>query len=301
MKTIYKIKSAAWAVLLTLAVATTHAQEAPPLPANPSLPDVPAPVEPCVGDTDRLSFHKFDLIIIEKRDCDKVNSHKSDTIKIEKKYSPKFSRWNGFYLGVNGYTTPSGSFELGKENEALQLDYARCVTLGFNFIEIKMKIVPHHVGLTTGMGIQWNRYGFKNNYSLQFNNDTLLASYDSNIVYTKNRLRATYLQIPLLLEFKTHKNPKRGFTCWVGVIGAYRVGSRLKQEFNVSTADMVSGTGFEAETKGHFHLNPLLLYGTVAIGYGKHFQVFANYGLNQLFEKGKAPGLVPFTVGLKLM
>lgn len=300
MKTLNTIKGLVLTAMTGFTFAA-QAQETPLPPVEPIPPTVPLPPAPCVGDTDRLSFSKFDLIVIEKKDCDSKAPDAHDTIKKVKTYSPKFSRWNGFYLGVNGLMTPSGDFDLGKENEPLQLDYSRSMTVGLNFIEIKMKIVPHHVGLTTGMGVQWNRYGFKNNYSLGYNNDTLVAMYDSNIVYTKNRLRATYLQIPLLLEFKTNKNPKRGFTFWVGAIGAYRIGSRLKQEFNVTTADMVSGTGYEAETKGHFHLNPLLLYGTVAIGYGKHFQIFANYGLNQLFEKGKGPELVPFTVGLKLM
>ncbi|MFI5205207.1 MAG: hypothetical protein ACHQF2_11985 [Flavobacteriales bacterium] len=81
-------------------------------------------------------------------------------------------------------------------------------------------------------------------------------------------------------------------------MGAYRIGSKLKQDFEMAS---VNTHEYEVRTKGHYHLNPLLVYGTFAIGYGEHFQLFANYGLNSLFEKNRGPEVIPFTVGIKLM
>lgn len=306
MKTLTSIK----ALLILACVAcsiSAVAQETPVPPAEPVEPVEPLdpldPLDPlsppCGGDTDRLSFSNFDLLVIEKRKCPEA-PRPDDTNNFQpkkKSYARKFSNWSGLYVGVNGYMTSSGSFDMGKENEYLQLDYARCMTLGLNFIDIKMKIVPSHVGLTTGLGIQWNRYGFKNNYTLMYNNDSIFGMYDSVVTFSKNRLNAWYLQVPLLLEFKTHKDSKRGFHFWAGAIGAYRIGSKVKQDYELTG---VNTNEIEVRTKGHYHLNPLLLYATFGIGYGKHFTLFANYGLNTLFEKNRGPGVVPFTIGIKL-
>lgn len=245
----------------------------------------------CKNDSTKMTFGTFDLIVIEKNQCD----DKDTTTKTKKpKINEKFSAWNGIYLGVNGFMTPSNSLNLGAENKFIELDYSKSVTVGFNFAEVKFKIVPKYVGLTTGLGIQWNKYGLKNNYNLAYNSDSIYGQAEPLINYRKNRLSATYLQVPLLLEFKTHPSTRKAFHFAFGVIGAYKMGSNLKQEYEFN--------GFETEgkIKGHYQLNPFHLYGTVRLGYGKHFNVFANYGFTSVFESKKGPDLRPFTVGIYL-
>lgn len=248
----------------------------------------------CKNDSTRMHFKDLEIIVIGRNNCNTDTTRANKEKKQEEKRNLKFSNWNGIYLGVNGYTTPSGNTNLGVNNRFLELDYSKSITFGINFAEVKFKIVPKYVSLATGLGIQWNKYGFKNNYSLTYNQDSVFGIRDTMFTFTKNKLTATYLQIPLLLEFRTSSQPRKAFHMGFGVIGAFKIGSSLKQKYE-------SG-GFESQgrIKGHYQLNPFELYATARLGYGKRFDVFFNYGLNGLFESGKGPDLRPFTVGIYL-
>ncbi|HLP13677.1 MAG TPA: outer membrane beta-barrel protein [Flavobacteriales bacterium] len=258
--------------------------------AGSSVPDTTKKTD-CKNDSTKMTFKNFDLVIIERNQCEETK----DTAKaVAPAPKEKFSTWSGLYLGVNGLLTPGNSLNIGSDNKFLELDYSKSITFGINFSELKFKIVPKYVTLTTGLGVQWNKYAFKNNYTLNYNSDSVYGMLDSSATFTKNKLSATYLQVPLMFEIKTHERLSKAFHLGFGVIGAYKLGSNLKQEF--------SQKGFETEGKfkGHYQLNPFQLYATARIGYGKHFTVFANYGLMPVFESKKGPDLRPFTVGIYL-
>jgi len=245
----------------------------------------------CKNDSTRMTFKNFDLLIIERNQC----IPEKDTVTPEKsRPKEKFSTWAGVYLGVNGLLTPSNSLNLGAENKFLELDYSKSATFGLNFAELKFKLVPKYVSLATGMGIQWNKYGFKNNYTLHYNTDSVYGIQDTLVTFSKNKLNATYLQVPLMIEIKTNERMSKSFHIGFGVIGAYKLGSNLKQEYSQK------GFATDGKFKGHYQLNPFQLYATARLGYGKHFTVFANYGLMPVFEAQKGPDLRPFTVGIYL-
>ena len=47
--------------------------------------------------------------------------------------------------------------------------------------------------------------------------------------HKKNRFKSTFVNVPILLEFNTHKNPTKSFHIALGVIGGYKLGSRTRQ------------------------------------------------------------------------
>ena len=97
-----------------------------------------------------------------------------------------------------------------------------------------------------------------------------------------------------MLEIKTHSKLSKSFHIGFGVIGGYKLGSNLKQEYSFN------GFATDGKVKGHYQLNPFQLSGTVRLGFGKRLNVFANYGLTSVFESKKGPNLRPFTVGIYL-
>jgi hypothetical protein len=246
---------------------------------------------PCKNDSTKMTFKNFDVVIIERNACEIKDK---DTVVHRSVPKDKFSTWPGIYLGVNGFLTPSNSLNIGDQNRFIELDYSKSITFGLNFADVKFKIVPKYVSLVTGLGIQWNKYGLKNNYNLYYNDDSVYGVKEPLIAYTKNKLSATYLQVPLMFEIKTHEKMSRAFHFGFGVVGAYKLGSNLKQEY------VLNGFHTDGKVKGHYQLNPFQAYATVRLGYGKHFSVFANYGLTSLFEAKKGPDLRPFTVGIYL-
>jgi hypothetical protein len=42
-------------------------------------------------------------------------------------------------------------------------------------------------------------------------------------------LKSTFVNVPLLLEFNTNKNPEKSFHLAFGVIGGFKLGSRTRQ------------------------------------------------------------------------
>lgn len=267
------------------------------IPAPPAPPASPANEEKST-DTTRLKFGDVHIVIFEDKKNDEVvvqqdstdNSHRFTSKKKGKKSE---STWSGFYLGVNGMLTYDNQLTAPAPYNYMELDYSKSVTCGLNFGELSFKIIPNYLSITTGLGIQWNRYGLKNNYTLQYTQDTLTGLATPTIAYSKNVLKATYLQIPLLLEIHTSKYHKKAFHISAGVIGGYKLGSRLKQKYTVD------GQDYKNITKGHYQLNPFQAYATARIGYG-NVNVFMNYGLTRIFEKGKGPQFYPVTVGIYL-
>jgi hypothetical protein len=117
---------------------------------------------------------------------------------------------------------------------------------------------------------------------------------DSLNTFDKNKLRTTYIKVPVMLEFNTSEDPKRSFHIAAGVIGGVRIGSITKQEYKVDDAK------HKNRVKDDFNFSPITLDAAFRIGYG-NLTLFANYGLTPLFEKDKGPEVYPVTVGLAIL
>lgn len=287
-------------VWVYLASHCANAQELSVIPVEPVMPELKMeqPQVPVAlsGDTTRLKFGTVKIIIIEdpsdegEKSKDTIFGVEDDIDRDDK----KFNNWAGFYFGVNGFLTYDNKLELDTTYRNFELDYSKSITLGLNFGDLNINLIPNYVGLSTGVGIQWNRYAWKNNTDLVANADTIYAVQNTVADYSKNILKATYVQIPLLLEINTNKDEDKAFHISAGIVGGYKLGSRIKQKHELDDKK------YENKSKGHYQLSPFQAYLTGQIGYGNGV-LFANYGLTRVFEKSKGPQLYPFTVGFKLL
>ena len=152
-------------------------------------------------------------------------------------------------------------------------------------------IVKDRFYISPGFGLDYKGYFFENNVRIGTENDTTLFSLDTNTTFDKYKLRATYLQVPLIVGFKLGNLDKKPLSVQLGVIGGYRIGSRIKEKYQED------GTRIKNKVIDDFNFSPFKLTATARIGIG-NFGFFANYGLTELFEDGKAPALTPFTAGI---
>ncbi|MEO6302501.1 MAG: DUF2807 domain-containing protein, partial [Bacteroidia bacterium] len=222
------------------------------------------------------------IIIIDQNDDD---YHHSDTIRMKHKHSnEEFYHWAGFSIGVNGYVGANGSITLPKANNYMDLDYSHSYNLQLNIIERHINIVKNNFKMVTGFGFDYHSYAFNRMTNLNPNADSLpaFASVDtSNIyAYNKNKLRATYIQVPLLLEFNTSNNPNKAFHMAFGVVGQYLISSRTKQQLEQG------GFEFSKQRKDSYNLNPFAAKALVSVGY-REFTVFGEYSLTPMFQSGK--------------
>ena len=203
--------------------------------------------------------------------------------------------WRGLELGVNGYFTDN-NFGINNDpnNVYLELDYGRSFMINMNLWEYNTGLGTEKVRFSTGLGFRFNRYAFKStNTSLTYNETEVFGAVDSTKSFDKNFLNATYISAPVYLTIMPGKDPDKSFHLSVGAIVNYRIGSRVKQKYVQQDRNQ------KDINRGHYHLNPFLLDASARIGVGD-FTVFANYGLNSLFESGKGPDYTPFSAGLSL-
>ncbi|MBA3898628.1 MAG: DUF2807 domain-containing protein [Bacteroidetes bacterium] len=243
------------------------------------------------GDTTRIRIGNAKVLVIPGEERTKKDT--LSQVDGKKKFSRK-NRWAGIDVGVAGYISPEPSFGMRAENSAFELNYARSRFWNINFLEKNFKLINHNVGLVTGLGMNFARYHFNDRQNILNSSPDTTFMTPSTIFSRKHFLSTTHLTVPLMLEFNTHRNPKKSFFLAAGVIGGYRIGSRNVQ---VTEED---GRRSRSVVRGDFNLNPFRLDATVRLGYG-NINLFATYGLNNLFQANRGPELIPVSVGVSLV
>lgn len=239
-------------------------------------------------DSTTINFRNKQYVIINKdKDSDShISKNNNDD---------NFHHWAGFGIGVNGWLS-NGSFAMPKGQEYMRLNYGKSLNFQLNPFEKNIHIYKNYVNLVVGLGFEWNQYEFSNKTRLNPDSSYTHGVIDSTntFSYQKNRLKSTFINVPVLLEFNTHKNPKKAFHIAFGVIGGYKLGSRTRQivEQNGRTIKYVK--------KDDYNLNPFRVNAHASIGY-HNLTIYADYALTPLFENGKGPELYPFTIGVKLI
>lgn len=205
---------------------------------------------------------------------------------------PNLAHWGGFEMGVNGFLNSNNTTEM--TNNAWELDYARSFVFNLHPFEKKFNLFKGHVGFVTGLGFSFHNYQFKGSTNLFADADTTYAFTDTIISYDKNKLKAAYVKIPLLLEINTSLDPDKTFHIAGGVEAGFRMSSKMKYKYEFEDEK------YKIKAKGHYNLNPWKISAVARVGY-RNVTFFANYSLTPLFEKGAGPELYPFEVGLTLI
>ena len=239
-------------------------------------------------DTSRYKVGNVNIYVfkdpIEEVDTVDASPSEEEAEKNEKHWHE--ANWGGIDLGVNVLTNENFGMTF-KENKYWENDPANSFNYNLNLFSRKYSIYRNYVGLVTGLGFNFTQYAFKNNYVIKSNIDSVYAQIDTVYNYSKNKLKATYIQIPLLLEFSSNDNNKY---ISAGIVGGLRIGSKTKREGELNFKN------FTEKTKGTYDLNSFKLDATVRVGVG-NVGVYATYALIPLFESGKTVQVHPFSIG----
>jgi hypothetical protein len=243
------------------------------------------------SDTTKFKLGNKKYMIIGDGDDDDDDDKKLSKKDSTKDYNEDFEHWNGIEFGVNGLMDYKNNINLPPSASFLELDYAKSIQFGLNLFEKDFHIYKNYINIVTGFGFDFNHYAFQNNITLNGDTTYLAATVDSTIDYKKNKLNASYIKIPLMLEFNTSKNPHKNFHIAVGAELAYRISAVAKQKYDADDKH------YKIKQRDDFNLEPFRYSAVARVGYND-VTVFANYGLNRLFKKDKGPQVYPFTVGV---
>lgn len=242
-----------------------------------------AELSPSPADTTKLRLKNVKIWVIDDED-----TLTKDSIVVKHHHKPKV--WAGLDLGVNGYLNPDHKTTVPVNY--LSLDYAQSRTFSLNFAEKDFSIFREYVQLATGLGVEWNNYRFKNSTRL-FNDSDMISGIIDTVKYSNSKLRLTYLNLPVLLNFNTGSG-SNDFHFTAGIVFGYNIGSMTKVIYEVD------GKRNKDKQRGDYNAS-IFRYGlTARVGFG-NFRLFCNYQLTPLFQKDKGPELYPFSAGFSLV
>lgn len=258
----------------------------PELPDNTVDIDIDGRRVIVTDDTVKVEFGDREIAILDEGGV-KVSDKKDKKRKFN-------GHWAGVELGINGYVNPD--FDLDPGEEFLELKYQKSMNVNLNFFEQNINLLKNRLGLVTGLGLSWNNYRLANDVVLTMEDNELNwkgADPYPGATYKKSKLTATYLTIPLMLEFQTNSRSKKdSFHLGAGVVGGVRIGTHSKNVYELEGYQKV-------KERDDFYLNPFKADAIVKAGWGI-INLYASMSMNPLFKTGKAPELYPFAVGICL-
>lgn len=248
------------------------------------------------SDTTRFNMGEVEVLLIDHSKNSKNANIQDDSLSCVTKKCKKTSRKEAHWAGVDfGFRTMlNDNFTPDFENNVfLENNIAQSMVWNINFLERKFPIFKHHLGFTTGLGFSFTQFAFNNNYIINTTGPEITAAVDPIYTYSKNKLNATYLTLPILLEFCSNKLEDEGFYLSAGLVGGVKIYSRIHREGSFD------GKSFDESVKGDYEINPFILNSAVRLGY-KDLGLFVDYSLLSYFKTNKTENVHPLTFGLSL-
>ena len=254
------------------------------------------------GDTVRVRIGNTNKVVIISGDSteislgnNKLTVEDDGHVKFKHKRKNAFNgHWAGIDLGINGYLSPNNDFKMEPGYQGLDQRMEKSINVKLNLLEQNFTIVRNHLGLVTGLGLEYNNYRFSDDVKLTENTDgELQVGYNSDPTrnYTKSKLVVNYLNVPLMLEYQTNRFSKtNSFHISGGMMLGLKIGSHSKMAYS---------SGNKEKERNFTSLNPIKYDATVRIGWGM-INLYADYSLGTMFKKDKGPELYPFALGITL-
>ncbi|SFE52542.1 outer membrane beta-barrel protein [Thermoflexibacter ruber] len=202
-----------------------------------------------------------------------------DNREVKRRYRTNLSHEFGIDVGMNAFIPKEGSLT----GTLYELIPARSNYVAFNYNNVFN--FSRYARLKMGIEVSWYNFMFTKDVRLSMQPNALELSLDPNGL-KKSKLAATYLNIPMLFEVgRRYWGLRVGLGGYVG----YRIDSWTKA---------VTNNGEKQKDRDSYYLNSFRYGITGQVGF-RWIKLFANYDLNTLFAKDKAPEINTISVGFR--
>ena|SRR6185312_1212174 len=179
-----------------------------------------------------------------------------------------------------------------------KLKTIKSVNVNIWFFMQRMNLVKHYVNLKYGLGIELNNYRFKSDISFNEGGPNPYNSlqnipnafvFRDSVHFSKNKLAADYVTVPLMLNFNTNPNDnKKGLSISAGVSMGYLYSSRNKQ---------VSHERGKEKNRGDYDLDKWKFSYVGELGLGP-VRLYGSYSPKSIFQNDL--NFTPYAVGIRL-
>ncbi|MBC7937037.1 MAG: outer membrane beta-barrel protein [Rhizobacter sp.] len=212
-------------------------------------------------------------------------------------YVDKTDYLAGVNNGFQGYlVNRPGTPEFGKGD--FKLRTGKSINVNIWFVMQKLALEKKgFVNLKYGVGLELNNYRYKTSLTykesgLRPYGGALSANpfiYEDSIAFSKNKLAADYLTVPLMLNFTSNpSNNKKGISLSAGVSAGYLYSQRNKQK---------SDANGKERNKGEYDLERFKLSYVAELGLGP-VRLYGSYSPKSMYEHDL--DMRPFTLGFRL-
>jgi Outer membrane protein beta-barrel domain len=245
------------------------------------------------GDTIRVGS----MIIIKRGDG---NTKDNNQVQITRRYKSKpkniTTNWWIVDLGINqindktNYASAAAqAFAPGANEDWFDLRNGKSINVNIWFFMQRLNVISHVVNLKYGMGLELNNYRFSAPTKFNENPTQVVQIPSSQYTFSKNKLAADYLTVPMMLNFNfTPGKKNNGFGFSAGVSAGFLYSSRQKT---------ITSTQGKQKFKDDFDLRPwkLSYIGEVQLG---PIKLYGSMATQSMFKKGLDH--TPYNVGLRL-
>ena len=179
----------------------------------------------------------------------------------------------------------------------LKLKAGKSININIWLFMQKYALVKNNVSLIYGLGMELNNYSFRSPISFKENGILPYSAgqqtnapfvFRDSISFSKNKLAADYLTVPLMLNFGTTKKTGKGyFSASFGISAGYLYSQRNKQ---------ISNERGKKRNKGEYDLERFKISYIGDIGLGP-VRLYGSYSPKSIFERSL--DIKPFNIGLR--
>ena len=258
------------------------------------------------------------MVIIKKGWINKKNRdrHNDDTTIVmgrkqkerqAKKQSNVSTNWWVFDLGFSNYVDntsygTAGSYLVNRpgypalDKNDFKLRAGKSVNVNVWIVMQRLNVVKHYVNLKYGIGLELNNYRYKSSISYKEGGPVPYTATQTNapfifrdsISFSKNKLAADYVTVPLMLNFTSNPWRKdKGISFSAGVSAGYLYSQRNKQKSSERGKD---------RNKGDYDLQRFKLSYIAELGLGP-VRLYGSYSPKSIYENGL--DMKPYTIGFR--
>ena len=249
------------------------------------------------------------ILIIKKNDSAKAlvmsrtNNYKSKNSRISTNYFV-------FDLGFANYNdqtdfTNTGNYLVNRPGQPafsasdFKLRTGKSVNVNIWFFMQRLSLIKQNVNLKYGLGLELNNYRYKSQAPLSYKEGGIIPYsggtltnepfiFKDSISFSKNKLAADYLTVPLMLNFASnHAENKKGISASVGVSAGYLYSQRNKQ---------TSSERGKKKNKGEYDLEKFKLSYVGELGIGP-VRLYGSYSPKSMYQNSL--DMRPYTVGIR--
>lgn len=245
------------------------------------------------------------MIIVRKNgkhksiDVSRRRDNNDYTIRRRRSNPNVSTNWWIFDLGVNNfrdetnYASPEAQSFLANPNGTplskndFALRSGKSVNVNIWFFMQKLNLIKHAVNLKYGLGLELYNFRYRRNISYR---DGLPSPYviRDSLSFSKNKLAADYITIPVMLNFNTSpRSGRRGLSMSVGMSAGYLYGARNKQ---------ISEEQGKRKGRNEFNLERWKLAYVAELGLGP-VRLYGSYAITPLHET--ALRQYPYAAGIR--